>query len=702
MSFWSENYSFIKDVYDTRVCKMVEWMDHVEMAITKVMATKVYTSAEFKRERDNFLSLIKNMEKADTKKWLDEVKETLFRDRAGDERKDEYTRLEAVIEKHQNLIPRVTETQVKSEVFWKCYEYGDDLIQIFEFIDDQRAKSVRDVIIGDTDATDELIDKHASIMRIMENKKKTVEEFILKGEKLMEDPKSPKFLETHVSKLKDAWEEAQKKALERKDALQDNLESWKVFDQKKVETAKSMDGADKLLKSIKRVYDLEKGPAELTDKLKLAATMRSEIEDFFGQTDKANTTLQIFLPLEMKDPMHGQVKALRDRLPTLDEIDKSLAEIFKFNQDLAQFDVTLTATQEWCDVKAAEKLHAIRTPQDAMQAPDPEEKCGKVLELAEDLLKRSNTCKGLEEKRVDMFPKDGTKMSKDAKDFLERLKRLRDTITGLDRDINNEFEKYSGDVRYFAEYQTGLQDFYPSLVEAEEKIGEGLETPKNLVESQNTLADTKNFQSHLEDLIKLLDNAAEISKKMSHHEHADITVASFRIRWEHAHKSSKLWVQCMEELTKCWSELEEKIDHLTKWVDASKSGEPAQDGLSIDRLEEQLNVLKSNFHQKQKHIDEMMEKCKANSQARRKSQTSLNVRRMTMLPVEEMRKLSCMVKEEIEKVDEYPEVPAEAEGDTPKEEAGEETQAPEGGAEKQEPESAAEEEPEPVTGEPAL
>ena len=80
------------------------------------MATKVYTSAEFKRERDNFLSLIKNMEKADTKKWLDEVKETLFRDRAGDERKDEYTRLEAVIEKHQNLIPRVTETQVKSEV----------------------------------------------------------------------------------------------------------------------------------------------------------------------------------------------------------------------------------------------------------------------------------------------------------------------------------------------------------------------------------------------------------------------------------------------------------------------------------------------------------------------------------------------------------------------------------------------------------
>ena len=39
----------------------------------------------------------------------------------------------------------------------------------------------------------------------MENKKKTVEEFLQQGEKLMELPGSPKFLETHVNKLKEAW-----------------------------------------------------------------------------------------------------------------------------------------------------------------------------------------------------------------------------------------------------------------------------------------------------------------------------------------------------------------------------------------------------------------------------------------------------------------------------------------------------------------
>ena len=51
-----------------RYSKMVEWMDNVEMAISKVCASKVYISAEFKREKDNFQSLCKNLERAETKK----------------------------------------------------------------------------------------------------------------------------------------------------------------------------------------------------------------------------------------------------------------------------------------------------------------------------------------------------------------------------------------------------------------------------------------------------------------------------------------------------------------------------------------------------------------------------------------------------------------------------------------------------------
>ena len=54
MAFWQENYQFIKEVYEMRHTKMAEWMENVEKAISRIMADKVYTSAEFKRERDTF------------------------------------------------------------------------------------------------------------------------------------------------------------------------------------------------------------------------------------------------------------------------------------------------------------------------------------------------------------------------------------------------------------------------------------------------------------------------------------------------------------------------------------------------------------------------------------------------------------------------------------------------------------------------
>ena len=53
----------------------------------------------------------------------------------------------------------------------------------------------------------------------MENKRRMVTDFMAKGEKLMQDPNCPKFLEGHVKKLKEAWEDTNQKAQDRKKAL---------------------------------------------------------------------------------------------------------------------------------------------------------------------------------------------------------------------------------------------------------------------------------------------------------------------------------------------------------------------------------------------------------------------------------------------------------------------------------------------------
>merc|ERR1712080_674769 len=81
-------------VYDMRYQKMAEWMENVEKSIARIMADKVYTSAEFKRERDNFHALCKDLEKVEVKKWLAQILEILMAERAASQRQDEMEKLD--------------------------------------------------------------------------------------------------------------------------------------------------------------------------------------------------------------------------------------------------------------------------------------------------------------------------------------------------------------------------------------------------------------------------------------------------------------------------------------------------------------------------------------------------------------------------------------------------------------------------------
>merc|ERR1719322_2401218 len=107
-----------------RHTKMAEWMENVEKAIARIMADKVYTSAEFKRERDNFHALCKDLERSEVKKWLHQILEILMAERAKSQQ-----------EKEHDLLDITIKTQVMVDLYWKCYAYGDELKPHIEFLD---------------------------------------------------------------------------------------------------------------------------------------------------------------------------------------------------------------------------------------------------------------------------------------------------------------------------------------------------------------------------------------------------------------------------------------------------------------------------------------------------------------------------------------------------------------------------------------
>jgi len=596
-------------VYDTRYAKMVEWMDNVEMAIQKVCASKVYTSAEFKREKDNFHSLCKNLERAETKRWLAETLETLMKERAGEEKKEENRKLDLIMERHKALIPRIQETLVKTECYWKCYSYGDDLIPIFEFIDDLRNRSIKEVLSANHEQTEEHIEKQDKVLNSLDNKRRMVTDFMAKGEKLMQDPNCPKFLEGHVHKLKEAWEDTNQKAQERKKALADNLQSWETFEAQTVESHKQLDAADQEFASIKKIFDLTNGPADFNKRMKTAANFRNVIEGLFNAVNDCNNIIQQNLPESQKQDMTDQVSAIQGRTDVLKKTDEKLSFIDNFNKRLGIFDTALKDLETWL-LEGRKRIDVIIEPKADLS---PEDRVTKAMEIQEDLLKKSDFTKKQELEKEDIFPKGDEKVPSDAKKFIARLEKIRKTLDSLTEEVKTECAKFSEDVKYWAEFQTGIKEFEPWVKAAQIRKEKGLVKPTTLVEACQLLGDCKNFQELCQSKLKVLEEADTSAKKMVCHNEADGKVISLKDQWNGVHETALEWVARMTNLVECWNKLEGNVDELSSWV--NKDGTvgtpegavlpPGEQEISIEKLEGQLIQLKVMFAEKQKLVEDL-------------------------------------------------------------------------------------------------
>merc|ERR1719508_658050 len=198
-----------------RHSKMAEWMENVEKAINRIMADKVYTSAEFKRERDTFNSLCKDLERTEVKKWLAQILEILMAERAKDQKKSEGEKLEILIKKHEDLIPNVQKTSLMVDLYWKCYAYGDELKPHVEFLDGIMLSSTRDIAPSCVENVDELIERQEKSLTQLDTKKNIVADLIAKGKVILQNPDKPKFLEGNVKRIEDGWGETKTKAQDR-------------------------------------------------------------------------------------------------------------------------------------------------------------------------------------------------------------------------------------------------------------------------------------------------------------------------------------------------------------------------------------------------------------------------------------------------------------------------------------------------------
>ena len=200
-------------------------------------------------------------------------------------------------------------------------------------------------------------------------------------------------------------------------------------------------------------------------------------------------------------------------------------------------------------------------------------------------------------------------------------------------------DSFSEDVKFWAEYKTGIKGFKPWLVDAEKKSLEGLSKPQTLDEANAMFAVVKSFDAgcikHLKVIIfnknydfdlyalikslnksflyfntyetlwfQVLDDAAQASLKMTTHKEADDEVAALRERYAKVKLISDEWMAKCDTLVKEWQLLDNTVTELNSWV-ATDRGAEGEQNFSLEKMESTLGELKNIFKEKEKLVENL-------------------------------------------------------------------------------------------------
>jgi soluble cytochrome b562 len=599
MTFWQENYPFIKDVYIMRQTKMIEWMENVEKAISRIMADKVYTSAEFKRERDNFHALCKDLERAEVKKWLQQILEILMAERGKEERSEQTGKLDGLIKKHEELIPTVLKTQVKVDLYWKCYAYGDELKPHIEFLDGIMLSSTRDIAPSCVENVDELIERQEKSLSQLETKRAIVKDLIAKGKQLLENPDKPKFLDSHVNRIEVGWDDTKDKAQNRLTLLQNTKDAWVGYADGLENIVVEFDKGDDEIKKVKKRFNLQAAFEDLEKRQKIFNDTKNTINGMYSDIQKNYDVMTMTLPEDKKDFVKKEVKAIAEKLVVVEKFHEKVAKIESFVNRLSEFDKSLKGIDKW--MKEAEgQLHDIKNNSDKMT---PEDRVSYTMELQEDVASKVEIIKANIESEQELLPQ-GDKVPQDAQEYKDELKRIEEFVIDLQKKVMKECDNFSEDVKYWAEYKTGIKEFRPWLESAEGKSKEGLSKPQTLDEANAMYANVNGFDKGCIKHLEVLNSAASAANKMTTHKESDVEIAAMKERYDKVKLVSDEWIKKVDTLVKEWKLLDNTVNELNSWV-AKDRGAEGEQQFSLEKMESTLGELKNIFKEKEKLVENL-------------------------------------------------------------------------------------------------
>merc|ERR1712110_830618 len=374
--------------------------------------------------------------------------------RAKSQQETENEKLNVLIKKHEELIPTVMKTQVMVDLYWKCYAYGDELKPHIEFLDGIMLSSTRDIAPSCVENVDELIERQEKSLQQLDSKRHVVVNLIEKGQLILANPDKPKFLERYVKQIQDGWEETKDKAKERLQLLQDTKEAWVGYAENNETIAIEFDKAKDEIQKVKKKFNLEAAFDDLAKRQKIYSDTKTTIDGLYKAIEHNVEVMGLTIPEDKKKNVEKEKKAVEERLAVLATFKETVDVVEKFCDDLKNFDSTIKSIDTWM-MSAAKELEDIKNACDKMA---PEDRVARTMDLQEDIAAKFIIIEKSQETELALLPQ-GDKVPQDAQEHKNELNRITKFVTELQEKVKKECDNFSEDVKYWAEYKTGIKEF---------------------------------------------------------------------------------------------------------------------------------------------------------------------------------------------------------------------------------------------------
>jgi len=459
--------------------------------------------------------------------------------------------------------------------------------------------STRDIAPSCIENVEELIERQEKSLTQLETKRGIVRDLIHKGKQLLENPDKPKFLDSHVKRIEEGWDETKEKASARLQLLSNTKAAWEGYGAGLEDIAVEFDKAEEEIKKIKKRFNLQAAFEDLEKRQKILNHTKNTINGMHASLNNNFDIMTMTLPEDKKDFVKKEIKAVTEKLTVLDRFDEKVKKIEDFVSNLNNFDQTLKNIDGW--MKDAEnQLHEIKNNSDKMT---PEDRVSYTMDLREEIASKVEIITKNLQIEQELLPQGDT-VPKDAQDYKDELLRIKKYVDDLYTRCAKECDNFSEDVKYWAQYKTGIKEFGPWLQNAESRSSEGLSKPQTLDEANAMFSTVQDFDKSCIKHLKILEEAAAAANRMTTHKEADEEVKALKERYDKVKVVSDEWMKKADTLVKEWKLLDNTVNELNSWV-AKDRGAETEQNFSLEKMESTLGELKNIFKEKERLVENL-------------------------------------------------------------------------------------------------